>query len=109
MKTLLITVFCAGSLFAGEVLKSLDIDDQHYESVKWGAVNQGKIVIFHSRGVAIIPLEKLPAEYQAQFGYKPDPAPPALTPAPPVAPPAPWWCTGHRCSPRRSCCPWSRR
>lgn len=71
----------AGTLVAGEVLDYLEIDGQRYESVKWGPVNQGKVVIYHSRGVAFIPLEKLPSEYQARFGYRPtesvQPQPPA--------------------------------
>jgi hypothetical protein len=66
----------AGTLKAGEVIDYLRIDGKTYQTVKWGPVNQGKVVIFHSHGVTMIPLEKLPEEYQAQFGYQPPPTPP---------------------------------
>jgi hypothetical protein len=64
-------LFCAGLGFAGEVIDSLVIDGKTYDGVKWGPVNQGKVVIFHYRGVATVPLDKLPPQYQAQFGYHP--------------------------------------
>jgi hypothetical protein len=48
-------------------------DGKVFRDVRWGPVNQGKVVMFHNRGVAIVPLEDLPEEYQAQFGYTPPP------------------------------------
>src|SRR2546427_12774478 len=84
MKSVAIAVvgcLMAGLTFGAEVVDSLVIDGHEYHSVKWGPVNQGKVVIFHNRGAATIPLEKLPPEYQAQFGYKPATAgKPAATP-----------------------------
>ena len=66
----LVVCLVAGLTLEAEVLDSLVIDGKEYQSIKWGPVNQGKVVIFHNRGVATIPLEKLPLEYQARFGYK---------------------------------------
>ncbi len=60
---------CATSALAGQVIDSLQIDGKTYEGVKWGPVNQGKVVIFYNQGVTIVPLDKLPPEYRAQFGY----------------------------------------
>jgi hypothetical protein len=63
--------FCATLALAGEVIDSLQIDGKTYDGVKWGPVNQGKVVIFYNQGVAIVPLDKLPPEYRVQFGYTP--------------------------------------
>jgi hypothetical protein len=87
---------------AGELLSRLVINNKIYFDVRWGPINNGKVVMFHSRGMLIIPLADLPSEYQDQFGYKPPtnsesqsstptPLPPPLpesTPTP-VQPPAP--------------------
>src|ERR1041385_1731148 len=73
----LVVCLAAGFVLGAEVVDSLVIDGTEYQSVKWGPVNQGKVVIFHNRGVATIPLEKLPAEYRARFGYKPPGSQPA--------------------------------
>ena len=56
-------------------------DGKLYQNVRWGPVNGGKVVMFHNRGVTIIPLADLPEEYQAQFGYTPPAEPtPTVTP-----------------------------
>jgi hypothetical protein len=65
---ILLVGLCATLVLAGEVIDSLQIDGKTYEGVKWGPVNQGKVVIFYNQGVAIVPLDKLPPEYRAQFG-----------------------------------------
>ncbi len=57
-----VIMLAAGCVFAGEVIDSVTIDGKTYESVKFGPVNQGKVVIYHSRGVAIVPLDKIPPE-----------------------------------------------
>jgi hypothetical protein len=69
MPWILLFRFCATLALAGEVIDSLQVDGKTYEGVKWGPVNAGKVVIFYNQGVAIVPLDKLPPEYQAQFGY----------------------------------------
>ena len=56
-------------------------DGKTYQNVRWGPVNAGKVVMFHNRGVTVIPLADLPEEYQAQFGYTPP-----SEPTPPVTP-----------------------
>lgn len=66
---ILLLGFCATLALAGEVIDSLQIDGKTYEGVKWGPVNQGKVVIFYNQGVTIVPLDKLPPQYRAQFGY----------------------------------------
>jgi hypothetical protein len=66
---------------AGEVISRLEIDGQLYESVRWGPVNQGKIVVLHSRGSTLIPVEKLPEQHRQQLGIQ-LPAPSAVPPAP---------------------------
>ena len=83
----LVVCLVAGLPLGAEVLDSLVVDGKEYQSVKWGPVNQGKVVIFHNRGVATIPLEKLPPEYQARFGYKPPAAQSLRAPAPTSPPP----------------------
>ncbi len=65
---------------AAEVIPALSIGRKTYHDVRWGSVNQGKVVMFHSRGIAIIPLSELPEEYQAIFGYQPPPTPTVVTP-----------------------------
>jgi hypothetical protein len=77
----------AVSVHAGEVIPSLVIDGKLYRDVRWGAVNQGTVVVFHSRGIAMIPVRKLPEEYQALLGpTSPSPTPPTPTPVPAPAP-----------------------
>jgi hypothetical protein len=67
---------------ASDVVSQLDVDGKRYHDVRWGTLNQGKVVIFHNRGVAVVSADKLPPEYQALLGYKPAPAP--AQPPPPV-------------------------
>jgi hypothetical protein len=50
-----------------------------YQDVRWGPVNQGKVVMFHSRGNATVPLSSLPKEYQELLGYQPPPAATSVT------------------------------
>ena len=74
----------AAATFAADVLDTLTTTDGlTYHNVRWGPVNQGKVVVFHNRGVTYLPLEKLPAELQARFGVQP-----AAVPAPATADPA---------------------
>jgi len=72
------------ALAGGDVVQRLETNSgKVYRDVKWGPVNAGKVVVFHTRGVAIVPLEDLPEEFQDQFGYK---APPVEKPAHPSVP-----------------------
>jgi hypothetical protein len=49
----------------------ITIDGVTYEDVRWGTVTPATVSIFHSTGIASIPLEKLPPELQQRFGYDP--------------------------------------
>lgn len=80
----------AGAVIAAETLDVLVLSDGvKYRDVRWGPVNQGKVVVFHNRGVAYVPLEKLPADLQARFGYNPSAAPATPAAPQPVTPVAP--------------------
>lgn len=73
---------------AGEVVSSLVIDGVTYRDIRWGPVNNGKITFFHNRGVQTgVPLEKLPAKYQRQFGHVPSASDRDESMAPPPLPP----------------------
>ncbi|HUJ72992.1 MAG TPA: hypothetical protein VLZ30_12165 [Verrucomicrobiae bacterium] len=50
---------------------SLTIDGFTYENPRFDRVTTNTVTIFHSTGVATIPLDKLPVELQRQFGYDP--------------------------------------
>lgn len=77
---------------AGEVLQYLTVDGKTYEAVKFGAVVQGKIPMFHSRGMIFVPVEKLPEDVREKLGIKlpdapkPEPIPVAVEPPAPVVP-----------------------
>lgn len=73
---------------AAELIPKVTVDGKVYHDVRWGPVNQGKVVMFHNRGNVTVPLSSLPKEYQELFGYQPPPTPePSVTP--PVTPPPP--------------------
>ena len=50
---------------------SITIDGHTYENVRWVRTTAADAIIYHSTGVATIPLEKLPPELQKHFGYDP--------------------------------------
>jgi hypothetical protein len=66
--TALYFVACASVL--GQT-NSLTIDGFTYENPRFDRVTATTVTIFHSTGVATIPLEKLPTELQKQFRYDP--------------------------------------
>ena len=65
------TLLCCIPVIAAPTVGDIEIDGVRYENVRWGPVNQGKVVIFHNRGNAIIPIEKLPPDIQSQLGVAP--------------------------------------
>jgi len=75
---------------AAENIAELTIGGSQYYDVHWGPVNDGKVVVFHSRGVKIVPLNQLPPEYRAKFGSPlsstPTPAAPAPEPTVSISP-----------------------
>ena len=50
---------------------SLTIDGFTYENPRFERVTANTVTIFHSTGIATIPLAKLPLELQKQLGYDP--------------------------------------
>jgi hypothetical protein len=75
MKIILsICVFAAAVAFAVETNLTLTVDGVTYTGVRFGRATPGSVVVFHSTGVATIPLEKLSAELQKQFDYDPQKA-----------------------------------
>lgn len=85
-RLLLTASLLAACADAVELIPKVTIDGKVYQDVRWGPVNQGKVVMFHSRGNTTVPLSSLPKEYQEQLGYQPPPPPPP-TVTPPVTPP----------------------
>lgn len=65
--------------FATETNLTLMVDGVTYSNVTFGTVTPSSVTIFYRSGVARIPLEKLPAELQKQFGYDPERAKTHLT------------------------------
>jgi hypothetical protein len=84
--TILCALLCTAQ--AGELIPSLVIKNKAYRDVHWGPVNQGKVIMFHSLGMLIVPLADLPIAYQGQFGYTPTTNPePQLIATTPLSPP----------------------
>jgi hypothetical protein len=50
---------------------SFTIDGFIYENVRWGRITPSTATIFHKTGVATIPLERFPPEWQEKLGYDP--------------------------------------
>jgi hypothetical protein len=59
----------AGALWANET--NLTVDSVVYSNVVFKTATPATVTIFHSTGVATIPLYKLPPDLQKQFGYDP--------------------------------------
>ncbi|MCS7049848.1 MAG: hypothetical protein NZ483_11230, partial [Verrucomicrobiae bacterium] len=53
-----------------EVVPELVIDGVRYDSVRWGPVNKGRVVILHARGSAVVDLEKVPEPYRSRLTTK---------------------------------------
>lgn len=52
-----------GNGWAAETVDSVKIDGKTYDNVRFGPANQGKVVIHHNRGTAIVPLKSVPTKY----------------------------------------------
>ena len=75
MKTILsICVFAVTLAIAAETNVTLIVDGVTYQNVRFGRATPASVTIFHSTGVATVPLKKLPPELQEQFGYDPQKA-----------------------------------
>jgi hypothetical protein len=70
----LLFMFALTASFADEtntLPAKITIGSVTYEDVRWGTVTPATVTIFHTRGVATIPLEQLPQDLQKRFGYDP--------------------------------------
>ena len=56
-------------LWAGESNLVLTIDGVTYSNVTWGAATPATVKLVHAAGIAAVPLEKLPDEWQKHFNY----------------------------------------
>ena len=75
--TILLFVFSVAVSFAEDtnpLPDTITIDKITYSNVTWRTVTPATVSIFHSTGVAAIPLEKLPPDLQTRFGYNPQKA-----------------------------------
>jgi len=80
---------------ANHVTPRLEVAGVTYHNVRWGPVNQGKVVLLHSRGSAMVPVTSLPVEYQQWLAAKstqpfaPPPTGRGTAPTPAWPPPPP--------------------
>lgn len=68
-RILLICLFTAALAFGEATNLTLTVDGITYTNVHFRGTTPVSVAIFHSTGVATIPLEKLPPELQKRFGY----------------------------------------
>jgi hypothetical protein len=90
MKTiwLMIVVGVLGTnAVTAEIFPQITVDGVVYRDVKFGAVNQGQVVMFHSKGVTSVPVGKLPTYARGQLEST-IPVTPPPPPTKPAAPPA---------------------
>ena len=73
--SVLLIAFPIAASFAEETNLTLKVDGVTYSNVTWGTVTPATVGIFYStgvsRGIALVPLEKLSPELQKRFGYDP--------------------------------------
>ena len=73
-RILLISLFAATLGFAEETNLTITVDGVTYRNVRFERATPASVTIFYTTGVATIPLEKLPPEFQKRFGYDPQQA-----------------------------------
>lgn len=59
---------------ADETNLTLTIGGTVYTNVTWGTVTPATVTMFHNTGVSVVPIEKLPDEWQQRFNYDPQKA-----------------------------------
>jgi hypothetical protein len=69
-----VCAFAAAIALGAETNLTLTVDGVTYNGVRFGRATPTSVTIFHSTGVATVPLAKLPPEFQKQFGYDPQQA-----------------------------------
>ena len=67
----LVCAFAAAMALGAETNLTLTVDGVTYNDVRFGRSTQTSVTVFHSTGVATIPLAKLPPNLQKRFGYDP--------------------------------------
>ena len=87
-RILLICLFAATFAFGEETNLTLTVDGIIYTNVHFRGTTPVSVAIFHSTGVATLPLEKLPPELQKRFGYDPQRAAQSQTSQPVSTPPS---------------------
>lgn len=60
--------------FADQTNLILAVDGTVYSNVTWGTVTPATVAMFHKTGVSVVPIEKLPDEWQKHFNYDPQKA-----------------------------------
>lgn len=70
-KVLLICLLAAVAAFAEDTNLTITVDGVTYQNVRFRSTNAVSVTVFHSRGVATIPLEKLSPDLRQQLGYDP--------------------------------------
>ncbi len=70
-RILLVCLLAATLGSAQETNLTITVDGIAYTNVQFRGTTPVSVAIFHSTGVATIPLEKLPPELQKRFGYDP--------------------------------------
>lgn len=71
----LFLLVCAPFISAAEATNlAVSVDGVVYSNVTWGTVTPVSATVFHSSGIAVVPLEKLPSELQQQFNFDPEKA-----------------------------------
>jgi hypothetical protein len=70
----LVCAFATAIALGAETNLTLAVDGVTYHDVRFGRATPTSVTVFHSTGVATIPLAKLPPELQKQFGYDPQQA-----------------------------------
>lgn len=66
-KRILIWLISAAVALGAEVIPFVEVAGARYRDVKFGPVNDGKVVLYHSHGIATVPVANLPEEYQQRF------------------------------------------
>lgn len=72
MRSSCVLILCCLALqsaFAAETNLTLTVDGITYSNVTFGTTTPATVGVFHSSGIASLPLAKLPSDLQKQFGY----------------------------------------
>lgn len=71
MLHLFATTVAIGWAATNDLPSTITIDGETFEQIQWGKATLSDVSISHSKGVASLPLSKLPTELQNHFQYDP--------------------------------------